>query len=169
MTTQFGYACLNMTLQSQKPKVFCSRSMIKRTFAAKGIEYASQLALENTSDLIQYVNWNNNHGVKVFRVTSCLFPWASEYRLEDLPDFEAIKINLQTAGKMARDAGQRLSMHPGQFNVLTSEKEHVVQNCITDLRIHGEIFDIMGMPRTPGAKINIHIGGAYGDRVAATD
>lgn len=169
MTTRFGYACLNMSLCSQKPKIFCSRSMIKRTFQAKGIEYASELALANTLDLVKYVAWNNAHGVKVFRVTSCLFPWASEYRLEDLPDFEAIKSNLEVAGKMARDAGQRLSMHPGQFNVLTSAKEHVVQNCITDLRIHGEIFDIMGMPRTPGAKINIHIGGAYGDRVAATD
>lgn len=169
MTTRFGYACLNMSLCAQKPKIFCSRSMIKRTFQAKGIEYASELALANTLDLVKYVAWNNAHGVKVFRVTSCLFPWASEYRLEDLPDFEAIKSNLEVAGKMARDAGQRLSMHPGQFNVLTSAKEHVVQNCITDLRIHGEIFDIMGMPRTPGAKINIHIGGAYGDRVAATD
>ncbi len=169
MTTRFGYACLNMSLCAQKPKVFCSRSMIKRTFQAKGIEYASELALANTFDLVKYVAWNNAHGVKVFRVTSCLFPWASEYRLEDLPDFEAIKTNLEVAGKMARDNGQRLSMHPGQFNVLTSAKEHVVQNCITDLRIHGEIFDIMGMPRTPGAKINIHIGGAYGDRVAATD
>ena len=169
MTTRFGYACLNMSLCAQKPKVFCSRSMIKRTFQAKGIEYASELALANTFDLVKYVAWINAHGVKVFRVTSCLFPWASEYRLEDLPDFEAIKTNLEVAGKMARDNGQRLSMHPGQFNVLTSAKEHVVQNCITDLRIHGEIFDIMGMPRTPGAKINIHIGGAYGDRVAATD
>ena len=93
----------------------------------------------------------------------------SEYRLEDLPHFESIVSNLEFAGQLARDNGQRLSMHPGQFNVLTSEKPHVVENCITDLRIHGEIFDIMGMPRTPGAKINIHIGGAYGDRVSATD
>ena len=169
MSTRFGYACLNMSLCEQKPKVFCSRSMIKRTFQEKGIDYASELALANTFDLIKYVAWNNAHGVKIFRVTSCLFPWASEYRLEDLPHFESIKSNLEVAGQMARDAGQRLSMHPGQFNVLTSEKEHVVQNCITDLRIHGEIFDIMGMPRTPGAKINIHIGGAYGDRVSATD
>ena len=169
MTTRFGYACLNMTLCAQKPKIFCSRSMIKRTFQAKGIEYASELALANSLDLIKYVAWNNAHGVKVFRVTSCLFPWASEYRLEDLPHFESIKSNLEVAGKLAMDNGQRLSMHPGQFNVLTSEKPHVVENCITDLRIHGEIFDIMGMPRTPGAKINIHIGGAYGDRVSATE
>ena len=169
MTTRFGYACLNMSLCAEKPKIFCSRGMIKRTFQAKGVKYASELALANSMDLIKYVAWNNAHGVKIFRVTSCIFPWASEYRLQDLPDYDKIKSNLAIAGKMARDHGQRLSMHPGQFNVLTSEKEHVVQNCITDLRVHGEIMDMMGMPRTPGAKINIHIGGAYGDRQSATD
>lgn len=169
MTTRFGYACLNMSLCAEKPKIFCSRSMIKRTFQAKGIEYASELALANSMDLIKYVAWNNAHGVKVFRVTSCLFPWASEYRLEDLPDYDSIRSNLQVAGEMAMSNGQRLSMHPGQFNVLTSEKEHVVRNCVTDLRIHGEIMDMMKLPRTHGAKINIHIGGAYGDRKSATE
>ena len=54
MSTRFGYACLNMSLCAQKPKVFCSRSMIKRTFQAKGIDYASELALANTFDLIKY-------------------------------------------------------------------------------------------------------------------
>ena len=169
MTTRFGYACINMSLQEAKPRITCNRSMIRRTFDAKGIEYASELALQNTADLIKHVAWNNMHGVKVFRVTSCLFPWASEYNLQDLPDFEAIKSNLEVAGKMALDNGQRLSMHPGQFNVLTSPREHVVQNCVTDLSIHGEIFDLMGMPRSQAAKINIHIGGAYGDHKSATD
>ncbi len=157
-----------MTLCAEKPKVFCSRSMIKKTFLAKGLPYASELALANTFDLIKYIAWNQSQGIKIFRVTSCLFPWASEYRLEDLPDFEKIKSNLEVAGEMARSYGQRLSMHPGQFNVLTSPKSHVVENCITDLRIHGEIFDLMGMPRSHGAKINIHIGGAYGDHESAT-
>ena len=103
MSTRFGYACLNMSLCAQKPKIFCSRSMIKRTFQSKGIEYASELALANSLDLIKYVAWNNAHGVKVFRVTSCLFPWASEYRLEDLPHFESIKSNLEVAGKLAME------------------------------------------------------------------
>ena len=143
--------------------------MIKRTFKQKGIPYASELSLQNTIDLIKIIEWNEAHGVKVFRITSCLFPWASEYDLKDLPDFKPIKENLEFAGKIARQYGQRLSFHPGQFNVLTSPREHVVQNCVTDLRIHGEIFDIMGMPRSPQSKINIHIGGAYGDRQSATD
>ena len=167
MTTRFGYACINSTLQKQKPRVTCNRGMIKRTFQQKGIPYASELALANSMDLIKHVAWNNAHGVKVFRITSCMFPWHSEYNLEDLPDYEAIKSNLEVAGKMAQDAGQRLSTHPGQYNVLTSEREEVVLNAIDELDKHGQLFDIMGLPRSPAAKINIHIGGAYGDRESA--
>ncbi len=170
MTTRFGYACLNMTLQERKPqRVFCSRGMIKRTFMSRGIEYASQLGLQNTMDLIKIIAWNNEQGIKVFRVTSCLFPWHSEYDLTDLPDYEGIKANLEYAGKLARDAGQRLSTHPGQFNVLTSQREEVVLNAIDELDKHGILFDLMGLPRSPAAKINIHIGGAYGDRESAMD
>ncbi len=167
METRFGYACINSTLQKEKPRVTCNRGMIKRTFQQKGIPYASELALANSMDLIKHVAWNNAHGVKVFRITSCMFPWHSEYNLVDLPDYEAIKSNLEIAGRMAQDAGQRLSTHPGQYNVLTSEREEVVLNAIDELDKHGELFDIMGLPRSPAAKINIHIGGAYGDRESA--
>jgi UV DNA damage endonuclease len=159
-----------MSLQERKPqRVFCSRGMIKRTFMSRGTEYASQLGLQNTMDLIKIIAWNNEQGIKVFRVTSCLFPWHSEYDLTDLPDYEGIKANLEYAGKLARDNGQRLSTHPGQFNVLTSQREEVVLNAVDELDKHGIVFDLMGMPRSPGAKINIHIGGAYGDRQAAMD
>jgi UV DNA damage endonuclease len=61
----------------------------------------------------------------------------------------------------------RITSHPGPFNVLTSPHPHVVTNCIKDLSIHGEVFDMMGLSRTPYNKINIHIGGAYGDKESA--
>lgn len=167
MSTRFGYACMNMTLQSQKPKVTCNRGMIKRTFAAKGIPYASSLALQNTEDLIKIIRWNIAHDINVFRITSCLFPWGSEYQLEELPDFEQIAVNLALAGSIARQANQRLSFHPGPFNILSSPKEHVVKNAYKDLEMHGKIFDIMGMDRNHWSKINIHVGASYGDRPSA--
>jgi UV DNA damage endonuclease len=165
---RYGYACINMTLQKNH-KITTNRSMIKRTFAAKGIDYASELAVKNTEDLVKVIQWNNRNGFKLFRMSSKLFPWASEYRLEDLPDFAEIRSNLEAAGKEAMDNGQRLSFHPGPFNILTSPHERVVQSSYTDLRIHGEIMDLMGMPRNHWAKINIHIGASYGDHQSATD
>mgnify|MGYP001187939257 CR=1 FL=1 len=97
---RLGYACINNTLQKQKPKIGCNRGMIKRTFLAKGTDYASQLAQQNTADIIKILRWNEAHDIKVFRMTSCLFPWGSEYELEDLKDFkEGICLSSLYSGK----------------------------------------------------------------------
>ena len=166
---RMGYACINMQLSSQKPRIYTGRSMIKRTFLSKGIDYASQLGLDNCKDLYKILEWNNENGFNFFRITSNLFPWSSEYKLSDMPDYDEICKILSKAGRYAIDNDIRITSHPGPFNVLTSPHEHVVENCINDLSIHGEVFDLMGLSRTPYNKINIHIGGAYGDKVSAME
>lgn len=165
---RLGYACINMELQ-EKRGIQTSRGMIKRTWQQKGIKYASELALQNCRDLIEVVRWNNENGIKVFRVTSCLFPWASEYNIDDLPDIDAISDALSTVGRIATAGGQRLSLHPGPFNILASDSEKVVQNTITDLRVHQKMMDLMGQPENRWAKINIHVGAAKGNRQKALD
>ena len=164
---RMGYACINETLANQKPKVYTGRSMIKRTFLEKGIEYASDLGLQNCKDLFTIIRWNNEHDFKFFRITSNLFPWSSEYKLSDLPDYTEICNILSDIGTYVSDNDMRITSHPGPFNVLTSPHPHVVDNCIVDLSIHGEVFDLMNLPRTPYSKINIHIGGVYGDKESA--
>jgi len=159
---QFGYACINMELQ-EKENVQCNRRMIKRTFMARGVPYASELALSNVKALKRVVEWNNQNDVKVYRMTSCLFPWVSEYELIDLPDYSEIVSVMKQVGKIAMTAGQRLSFHPGQFCVLASPTERVVTNAAQELNKHAQMMDIMGLPNSPAAKINIHVGGAYGE------
>ncbi len=167
-SNRFGYCCINQTLQKSEA-VKTSRTMRRKTFDAKGLGYTSQLADNNTSDLLRILEWNAENGVQVFRVTSSMFPWASEYEWDELPDIDRIRKNLHAAGKFARETGQRLSFHPGPFNCLASPKENVVENCVKDLSIHGDQMDMMGMPMDHNAKINIHIGASYGDREKALD
>ena len=169
MNNRMGYACINMQLSNQKPRIYTGRSMIKRTFKSKGIEYASELGLQNTKDLFEIIKWNNENGFNFFRITSNLFPWCSEYKLSDMPDYKEICNVLSDVGKYVDNNGMRITSHPGPFNVLTSPHPHVVDNCITDLSIHGEVFDMMGLSRTPYNKINIHIGGVYGDKKSAME
>ena len=164
-----GYACINMELSNSKPRIFTGRSMIKRTFESKGIEYASELGLDNCKDLFKIIKWNKENGFKFFRITSNLFPWCSEYELHQLLHFESIKDILHDIGNYVQVNGMRLTSHPGPFNVLTSPHEHVVENCITDLSVHGRVFDLMNLSHTPYNKINIHIGGVYGDKVSAME
>tara|TARA_B100000424_G_scaffold264668_1_gene253353 strand:- start:1189 stop:2088 length:900 start_codon:yes stop_codon:yes gene_type:complete len=150
-------------------KVTTNRGMIKRTFKAKGIKYASELAEHNTKNILPILKWNRANNIEVFRLTSCLLPWGSEYEIEDLPDFQKIKQNLEAAGNYARENNIRLSFHPGPFNILTSPKPRVVNSSVIDLRMHGKLMDLMGMPRNRWAKINIHIGATYGDKQSAID
>ncbi len=164
-----GYACINMTLSGQKPKVTTNRSMIKKTFTEKGVDYAGELGMLNAADLGRILRWNVENGIKVFRLSSEFFPWASEYKFKDLPQYLRIKTLLAGAGHYAKSNGMRLTCHPGPFNVLVSPHKHVVDNTITDLRIHGEIFDMLGLERSPYNKINIHCNGVYGDKQSAMD
>lgn len=45
----------------------------------------SRLALANCRDLLPLIDWNRRHGIHFFRIPSALFPWDSEYELEQLP------------------------------------------------------------------------------------
>ncbi len=161
MLHRIGYACINTRLQAEG--VNTSRGMIRRTFDARGVPYASQLAVQNARDLLRILQWNAEHGFRVFRITSCLVPWASEFELERMPDYEEFKGLLASCGQLAVETGQRLSFHPGPFNCLSSDSERVIQNSIRDLRIHGELADLLGLPRSHWSKINIHLGGRHGD------
>ena len=164
-----GYACINMTLSASKPKITTNRSMIKKTFKEKGLDYAGELGLKNARDLFHILKWNNENGIKLFRLSSEFFPWASEYSFEELPQFNRIKTILAWCGQYAKDNGIRITSHPGPFNVLVSPRPHVVENTITDLEIHGRIFDLMGLSKSHYNKINIHCNGVYGDKISAMD
>ena len=169
MDNRLGYACINMDLSEHKPKITTNRTMIKKTFMEKGLPYASELGLANCKDLLTILKWNHENGFDFFRMSSDFMPWASEYDLCDLPDYDEISTILKQCGDYATEHNMRLTSHPGPFNVLTSPRESVVENCIKDLTLHGEVFDLMGLSQTPYNKINIHIGGAYGDKISAMD
>ena len=164
-----GYACINMTLGKQKPKITTNRSMIKKTFLEKGLDYAGELSLQNAHDLYKILQWNVENDIKVFRLSSDIFPWASEYGIENSPYYKRIEIVLRACGNYAKKHGIRITSHPGPFNVLVSPNEKVVQNTITDLELHGKVFDMMGLSRTPYNKLNIHCNGVYGDKKSAMD
>lgn len=154
-----GYACINLSLQAEK--ITTTRGMIKKTFTEKGVQYASQLALQNVQDLLKIVDWNLEHGFRLFRITSDLFPWASEYSLNQLPDYSEIRAILEEVGSRPI----RLTMHPGPFNQLAGQGK-VLDNTITDLEYQSEVFDLMGLTPSHWNKINIHVGGTYGDKQA---
>ena len=159
-----GYACINTIMSANG--IMTNRTMRKKTFQAKGLEYVSDLALLNVKDLKTIVQWNNENGVKLFRLSSQIFPWSDEYSIEELRDGIEISEIMFEVGQIAREAGQRLTMHPGPYNCLASPNPKVVEKTVRELNFHSQQFNMMGYDPSPYNKINIHVGGAYGDKSA---
>ena len=104
-----GYACINMELsypqkyggkeRGVKP-ITTNRTMIRRTFDEKGVDYVSELTLQNTKDLNQIISWNVLNGYNFFRLSSGLAPWKTEYEWDDLKDMDEIRQWFHSAGTM---------------------------------------------------------------------
>lgn len=165
MSKNLGYPCICLHLSEKGIRT--NRKMIKKTFETRGISYASELALQNVRDLIEIIRWNHKKGINVFRWSSNIFPWMSEYEISDLPDYQKIKNLMNGAGILAKKYNQRLTVHPGPFNQLASVNKTVVDKTIKELNQHGEMMDLLLQPRTPQAAINIHIGCATGGKEKA--
>lgn len=162
---RLGYCCINLSLADQK--VTANRGMVKKTFLAKGPDYASELAYQNLCDLLTIIKWNVDNKIFVYRMSSDIFPWMSEYEITGLKNFDLIQAKLTEIGEFIKSTGIRVSMHPGQFDVLCSPNPSVVEKTIIDLDKHSQIMDLMGLPITHAFPINIHLGGSYGDKESA--
>ena len=165
---KLGYACINMTLQ-QAGGITTNRGMRQKTFNERGLPYVSELALQNVKDLESIIKWNEEMGIKLFRMSSDLFPWMTFYEFEQLPDYPMIDVYLKNIGALADKYGQRLTFHPSHFNALGSPNPTVVEKTIKELNAHSDIMDTMNLSATVYNKINIHIAGAYGDKQATLD
>lgn len=159
---RYGYACINTHLRGKG--IFTSRSCRKSTLEASGLEYISDLAFSNATDLLEILKWNEENDIRLFRISSEIFPWWDRYELADLPNFQRIADKLLECGNYARVHQHRLTTHPGPFHILGSNKPTVVENAIIGLERHSEMFDLMGYLPSFNNAINIHVGASYGDK-----
>lgn len=138
----------------------------------KTMDRAAQLnklgavVLHNLQSVLKALHWLNGHGIKAFRILSPLFPRYTHpevaYGLEELPCSEDIFRVIGSIHAYAQRHHFRLSLHPDQFNVLSSPSERVVANTIRELEYQGLLAELLG-----AEVINIHGGGAYGDKTSA--
>jgi UV DNA damage endonuclease len=157
---RIGYCCIAIGCNDGKKKkdhITVNRGMVKKTFLIKGLPYVSELIIENLKDTIEVLKYNLSKKIYVYRMSSDSFPWMSEYKFEDLPNFNYIQSLLIKIGNFAKENDIRLGYHPGPFNVLASENQSVVIKTIDELNKHAELMDLMGLDKTHYYPINIHI------------
>ena len=163
-----GYACQNLSInESVKKKDYITSD---RTLRMSGfsLDRCGQLAAANTKDLVKIMEWNADNGIKMFRVGSGIFPFMDHpelgYKLHYLDEAhqELITAHMNEAGRIAREAGIRLSCHPGPYTCLASPNTEIVQKSIMCLEMHQLIGDLLG--HADDFNINIHVGGVYEDK-----
>jgi len=160
MPHQVGYCSINVTLGKQK--ITTGRTMRQASFQQDtGLVRTSALALQNAKDLVTILNWNVANNIKVFRIGSNIFPWNSEYVIDDLPDMVDIVDVMKDAGKIIRDSGQRVSFHPDHFVKLGTVKDEVARRSIHDLNHHNDLMTMMQLPANHYYPLNIHVGMNY--------
>jgi UV DNA damage endonuclease len=108
------------------------------------------------------------NGLRMFRLSSATVPYGTH---PDLPQYdyrrqiEECEEELAALGARAREAGVRLSTHPGQYTVLNAADREVAAKARADLEQDALLLDALGAGDE--AVVVIHVGGAYGDRGAA--
>jgi UV DNA damage endonuclease len=148
---------------SLKPDISVNRTMRKKTFDEKGLEYVGELMSSNIADMGRILKWNLKHDIKLYRMSSDMMPWMSEYSFEELPNFSRIQKQLTAIGKLVMKHGIRVSFHPGPHCVLgsmnpdLSRRARTIRTTILELNQHDAFMNLMGLPATHDYPINIHV------------
>jgi UV DNA damage endonuclease len=160
---RLGLCCLFVGEPDVRFRTTTARNLGKVT-AREARAKLRALAHSNADALDRAVAACRRLGIRAFRVSSNLLPLAThpdyQYSVADLPA-ETLALFRQ-AGATADEAGLRLSFHPDQFILLGSPTAAVTEASFRDLAVHGDLADLLGAD-----VINLHAGGAYGDKPQA--
>lgn len=109
------------------------------------------------------------HALRMVRIGSDILPvytestWSYFWRKPDVRWYA--EKHFARVGELARKHDVRLSFHPGQFTVLASESDNIVERSIEEFEYHVDMARWMGYGATwhdHGFKINVHISGRRG-------
>jgi UV DNA damage endonuclease len=155
---RIGYPCINRTLN-------CSASS---TFRLKSYSEARlKTSIKNNIDcLLRILQFNLEHKLFFFRISSDLVPFAS-HPVNKFRWQEYFRDKFEGIGEFIAKNRMRISMHPDQFTLINSIKNEIFERSKRELIYHAEILDLMKLDTS--AKMQIHVGGAYGDKKASME
>jgi UV DNA damage endonuclease len=161
MKIRFGYVSHAVSLWEASP----ARTVTFTRYAqmSKDERYAKLLEVtaENLKSTRRMIFYNLGHEIELYRLSSSIVPLAThpEVKWDFVTPFQK---EWQELGDIIRHHQLRVSFHPNQFTLFTSPREEVTDNAVVDMAYHYRMLEAMGVEKS--SVINIHIGGAYGDK-----
>lgn len=150
---RIGYPCKNRSIGCQGDKTFRLKSYSE--------ERLIETVENNLGCLAQMLEFNLRHNILFFRITSDLVPFASHPVCRF--DWQSyFKKKFREIGDLIKSHQMRISMHPDQFTLINSQDRGVFGRSVKELLYHCQVLDLMRLDSS--AKIQIHVGGVYGDK-----
>ncbi len=151
---RIGYPCINTSIGCKSTQTFRLKSYSEKRLM-KTIE-------NNLVCLGRILRFNLKHNILFFRITSDLVPFASHHICKF--DWQgSFGKRFKAIGDLIKSHSMRISMHPDQFTLINSMDCRVFENSVRELAYHAQVLDLMELDTS--AKIQIHVGGIYGDKV----
>ncbi|MDQ0271755.1 UV DNA damage endonuclease [Cytobacillus purgationiresistens] len=146
-----------------KTLTFARYQQLKEEERLDKLKEITSLNLDHTLRMLHY---NIAHEIELYRFSSSIVPLATHP--EVMWDFTTpFRETWQEIGSLVKKQRLRVSFHPNQFTLFTSPRGEVTANAVTDMSYHFGMLEAMELEDK--AIINIHIGGAYGDKQAAIE
>lgn len=164
MKIRFGYVATALDLWDASPSktvTFKSYSTLPKEERLDKLKFITAQNIHHTKRILCY---NIAHEIELYRFSSALVPLAThpEVNWDYITPF---KDDWKELGRLLKKYEIRPSFHPGQFTLFTSPREEVAINAVKDMEYHYALLEAMGVHKE--GVINIHIGGAYGDKESA--
>ncbi|MEH7111051.1 UV DNA damage repair endonuclease UvsE [Neobacillus niacini] len=162
MKIRFGYVSTAITLWDASPSKTLTFTRYQQLSKQARTEKLLELTKLNLAHTLRMLYFNLAHEIEVYRLSSSLVPLATHP--EVFWDFVTpFKKEWKEIGDLIKKHRLRVSFHPNQFTLFTSPQTKITDNAVIDMEYHYRMFEAMGVADT--GMMNIHIGGAYGDKV----
>lgn len=155
---RLGYCCHCLSL-GKKAKFKTMRvSQAEKLSVNDRYDEVQKRTRHNFSVLYDIMKWNIENNINMYRVSSDL----AVLHTHDICDydFRNDSVVLELCDKiknMAKYNDIRLTIHPSQYSVINSDKEHVFQNTIISLQYHYDLMQLLGIDY-----MCLHVGGKTG-------
>ncbi|WHZ03043.1 UV DNA damage repair endonuclease UvsE [Neobacillus sp. YX16] len=162
MKIRFGYVSTAITLWDASPSktlTFTRYQLLSEQDRREKLLELTRLNLQHTLRMLYY---NLAHEIELYRLSSSLVPLAThpEILWDYVTPFQS---EWKELGDVIKKNNLRVSFHPNQFTLFTSPQAKITDNAVIDMEYHYRMFEAMGVKDR--GMMNIHIGGAYGDKV----
>jgi len=155
--------------ESQYRERSTTRAWLARQPPADAESRMLDIISNNAASLLRLVEWcgSQEPSLRMMRIGSGQLPlythsdWRDWWQRSDIQTL--CETSYRKVGEAARRLDVRLSMHPGQFTCLASDRDEVVARSVEEMEYHGDLIRWMGYGvKFQDFKCNVHVSGRRG-------